>query len=448
MDDALRKWIDSNGLADVECIVPDMNGVARGKVWPAHKFADLAGSGGLRIPSSILAVSVTGRYAVDKERDPGAISDPDMTLRPDARTVGLLRADSATGFVFADACGSDGAVIERAPRQVLQRTLRLFDEMGWQMLAAPELEFYLTGISADPNVPLTAPAGRSQRAETSAQPYGLEASDEYRDLIEAIYARAEAASIRLGTRIHESGSAQFEINFHHGDPVLVSDQVVIFKRIVREVALAHGMHATFMAKPMANQPSSSMHVHASAVDMRSGRNLFTERGGISAAFRHFVAGLQRFLPEVAPLYAPNVNSFRRMRPTYNAPTNVYWGRDNRSCGLRVPASDAENTRIENRLPGADANPYLAIAATLCCGLLGLRGRLEPTPPVEGNAYLQPPNLPRSLEEALDRFDGCREVIELLGEPFVRAYRIVKTAELNAYQDVITPWEREHLQLKI
>jgi glutamine synthetase len=185
------------------------------------------------------------------------------------------------------------------------------------------------------------------------------------------------------------------------------------------------------------------------VGEEGGANLFADdEGADSAMFRHFVGGLQRYLPRIAPLFAPNVNSFRRMRPSHSAPINVQWGRDNRSCGLRVPISDRHNRRIENRLPGADANPYLAMAAALIGGYLGIEEAVEPTAQVAGNAYHHPRTLPRTLEEALERFAACRPVRALLGEPFFRAFVAIKDAELEAFQGVISSWERDHLLLKV
>jgi glutamine synthetase len=192
-----------------------------------------------------------------------------------------------------------------------------------------------------------------------------------------------------------------------------------------------------------------MHLHISLVEEGSGVNLFAEDGGAdSALFRHFVGGLQRYLPEVAPLFAPNVNSFRRMRPSHSAPINVQWGYDNRSCGLRVPMSDRANRRIENRLPGADASPYLAMTAALVCGYLGVEEQVEPTAQVTGNAYHYARTLPRTLDEALERFHACTPVRELLGEPFFRAFTRIKEAEIEAFQGVISSWERDHLLLKV
>jgi glutamine synthetase len=297
---------------------------------------------------------------------------------------------------------------------------------------------------------LVPPAGRSGRSETSPQPYGLEAITEYEDLIETIYEHAEAASLHLDTMIHESGTAQLEINFNHGDPVHVSDQVLVFKRIVRQVALKHGVYATFMAKPMENQPGSAMHLHVSLVDAKKGTNLFgVEDGdGISDMFRHFVGGLQKYLGEVTPLFAPNVNSFRRMRPDFSAPINLRWGYDNRSCGLRVPISQQSNRRIENRLPGADANPYLAIAAVLVCGYIGIRDKIAPSEMVQGSAYKWARTLPRTLREGLERFSKCEPVIDLLGSHFCNAFQQIKAHELANFDGVISSWERDHLLLKV
>jgi glutamine synthetase len=250
--------------------------------------------------------------------------------------------------------------------------------------------------------------------------------------------------------IHESGTAQLEINFNHGDAVHVSDQVLVFKRIVRQVALKHGVYATFMAKPMENQPGSAQHIHISVVDSKSGKNLFAEDAGDgnSSMFRHFVGGLQEYLGAVTPLFAPNVNSFRRMRPDFSAPVNVQWGYDNRSCGLRVPIAQASNRRIENRLPGADANPYLAVAASLVCGYIGIRDKIEPLEMVEGSAYKKARTLPRTLSDALDGFKACAPVIELLGPHFCDTFQRIKAHELNAFEGVISSWERDHLLLKV
>jgi len=449
MQKNFESWIKENGIGEVECLVPDMNGVIRGKVWPAQKFLDSVKNDSLRMPSSVFAVTVTGEYA-DEEKDSLAYSDPDVSLLPDPETLCIAPGfKTPTALVFADVHHKGGGPFETAPRFVLKKVLGLYEAQGWRPVIAPELEFYLTQVNTDPDLPLLPPAGRSGRAETAPQPYGLEAINEYEDLIDEIYEYAEAASLHLDTMIHEAGTAQLEINFNHGDPVHLCDQVIMFKRIVRQVALKHGVYATFMAKPMENQPGSAMHIHISVVESDSGKNLFgagTKK--LKPMFRHFVGGMQTLLPEIAPLFAPNVNSFRRMRPSFSAPINLQWGFDNRSCGLRVPITDAQNTRVETRVPGADANPYLACAAALVCGYIGIRDAIEPAPMAEGNAYLHERTLPRNLDEALDRMLRCEPVIELLGKEFIRAFHLIKAYELRAFEGVISSWERDHLLLKV
>ncbi|MBU6207904.1 MAG: glutamine synthetase family protein [Alphaproteobacteria bacterium] len=452
MTDFFKSWIAERGISEVECLVPDMNGVLRGKVWPAQKFVKSAYDGSLRMPQSIFNVTVTGEYAdVDVSEEDAAYRDPDVSLHPDPESICVAPGfKTPTAFVFADTTDRDGKPTEIAPRRVLQRILDLYDKEGWAVAVAPELEFYLTQTNVDPDLPLQPPTGRSGRAETAPQPYGLEAVNEYEDIIEDIYDHSEIASLHLDTMIHESGTAQLEINFNHGAPIHLCDQVMVFKRIVRQVALSHGVYATFMAKPMEFQPGSAMHQHISLHDKTSGKNLFSDgrKGHITDLFKHFVGGLQTYLPEITPLYAPNVNSFRRMRPNHSAPINLQWGLDNRTCGLRVPIADGASTRIENRLPGSDANPYLAIAAALVCGYIGIRDKLEPMPLIRSNAYLKPRTLPKTLQDSLDRFALCAPVIELLGAEFVKTFLGIKAAELDAFEGVISSWERDHLLLKV
>jgi glutamine synthetase len=426
-----------------------MNGILRGKVFPAQKFLKSERDGTLRIPSSIYMLTVTGEYA-EEARDDLTVLDPDVILRPDLATIRVAPGyRTPTAFVIADGYRGDNSAYEIAPRHVLQTVVKLYEEQGWTPVVAPELEFYLTQINPDPDLPLVPPAGRSGRSETAPQPYGLEAITEYEDLIENIYEFAEQAELQIDTLIHESGTAQLEINFNHGHPTSLADQVMLFKRLVRQVALSHKVYATFMAKPMSEQPGSAMHIHQSVIDSTTGLNIFSLKDGRdSPAFRHFIGGLQKYLPQVVPMFAPNVNSYRRMHPSFAAPINVQWGYDNRTCGLRVPLSDGQNRRVENRLPGADSNPYLSIAASLVCGYMGMMEKIEPTDALTGNAYHWARTIPRTLEESLDRFSNCAPVRALLGNAFFEAFSMIKTTELEAYRAVISSWERDHLLLKV
>ena len=305
------------------------------------------------LPMSAFIIAVTGRYTGASD-DVVAYKDPDMRLHPDMAT--LCRAPGAnasTAYVFADTHHLDGRPWEVSPRHVLKAVIELYRQRGWRAVVAPEVEFYLTAPNPNPEIAVTAPVGLSGRAETAQHPYGLEALDDYAPVIERIYEHAAIASLPLETLTHESGPGQLEINFPHGDPLRLADRVVLFKRLARQAAREHGMHATFMAKPIAEHAGSSMHLHMSVVDEASGNNLFADDDGSdSTAFGHFIGGLQKYLPEITPLMAPYVNSFRRMRPNHSAPANVEWARDNRTCGLRVPDAAKNARRVENRLPGA------------------------------------------------------------------------------------------------
>ena len=215
-----------------------------------------------------------------------------------------------------------------------------------------------------------------------------------------MYSFCEAQDIEIDTLIHESGAAQMEINLLHGYPMSLADQAFLFKRTAREAAMRHKMYATFMAKPMAKEPGSAMHLHQSIVDAKTRKNIFSNADGSPsrAVLLGHIAGLQKYLPGAMSLFAPNVNSYRRISRYSSAPINVHWGYDNRTAGLRVPMSGAEARRVENRVGGADANPYLAIAASLACGYLGMIEGLKPSEPIAGSAYDLAIALPRTLAE--------------------------------------------------
>ena len=252
--------------------------------------------------------------------------------------------------------------------------------------------------------------------------------------------------------IHESGAAQMEINFLHGDALSLADQVFIFKRALRETALKHGMYATFMAKPMQHEPGSSMHIHQSLIDIKTGKNIFAgeQEGEFSETFYHYIGGLQKYTPNAISFYAPNVNSYRRFAPEIAAPVNFEWGVDNRTAGLRVPEAPLPATRLENRFPGADCNPYLAIAASLACGYLGMKAGVKPSEPATGITAEEgdPVEVARSLEEALRLLEDCPELQDILGKRFTEAYVGVKRAEFETFNQVISSWEREFLLLTV
>jgi len=231
--------------------------------------------------------------------------------------------------------------------------------------------------------------------------------------------------------------------------VKLADEVFYFKRLIREAALRHDCFATFMAKPIGNEPGSAMHIHHSVMDTATGANVFAAPDGAeTAAFRHFIGGLQRHLPSAIAVLAPYVNSYRRYVRDHAAPINLAWARDNRTTGLRVPLAPPEARRIENRLAGMDCNPYLGIAASLACGLLGLRHEIEPEPEFHGDAYAGDTDIPDVQGTALDLFEEAADLHDVLGPDFARVYSIVKRAEYEEFLQVISPWEREHLLLNV
>jgi len=290
--------------------------------------------------------------------------------------------------------------------------------------------------------------GKSGRAEMARQAYGIDAVNEFDPLFEDIYDYCDVQNLDVDTLSHEAGAAQMEINFNHGEALDLADQTFLFKRTVRQAALDHNVHATFMAKPMQNQPGSAMHIHVSVIDKVTGRNIFSnDDGSPSEKFSHSLGGMQRYLASAMPLMAPYINSYRRLLSGEDSPTNLAWGIDNRTVGLRVPRSAPENRRIENRIPGADANPYLAVAATLASVYLGLerevKAKKEQTKSGEDLT-----TIPRNLDTALDKLSRETALHDVLGDRFVTIFDEIKRAESNAYLQVISPWEREYLLLNV
>lgn len=443
----LEQWLDRHRVTEIECLVPDLTGVARGKILPRQKFTE---DRGMRLPEAVVAMGVTGEFPSEGPYyDVISPTDHDMHLRPDPRTVRIVPwASDPTAQVVHDCYDKAGNMVPFAPRSVLRRVCELFEAEGWNPIVAPELEFYLVARNTDPDMPLKPPIGRSGRAETSRQAYSIDAVNEFDPLFEDVYSYCEQMELNVDTLIHEIGAGQMEINFFHDHPLGLADEVFFFKRTVREAAMRHNMFATFMAKPIAGEPGSAMHIHQSITDAE-GRNIFSNAdGSASDMFRWYIGGLQKYIPAAMALFAPYVNSYRRLARFTAAPINIQWGTDNRTVGIRSPVASPAARRIENRVIGADANPYVALAATLACGYLGMKNRVEPTPECKGDAYLGDYQLPRSLGEALEKLRAERDLATVLGESFITVYTEVKEIEYAEFMKVISPWEREHLLLHV
>ncbi len=447
MANEIRQFLRDHGISEVEAIIPDMAGIARGKIMPAEKFGE---DEGMRLPESIFLQTVTGDYPPDtvQGHEPGRDRH-----HPQGRSEN--RAACAVGR-RAHRAGDPRLLLRRRParrhgaaRRACAHILEMYAARGWEPVVAPELEFYLVEPNIDADYPLKPPVGRSGRAEPGRQSYSIAAVNEFDPLFDDMYQFCEDQDIEIDTLIHEDGAAQMEINLLHGNALDLADQAFLFKRTAREAALRHKMYATFMAKPHAKEPGSAMHIHQSIVDTKTRKNIFSNADGTpTPLFFAHIAGMQKYLPAAMALLAPNVNSYRRISRFQLAPINVQWGYDNRTAGLRVPASEPEARRVENRLAGADANPYIAIATSLACGYLGMVEGLQPSEPISGSAHDLPFSLPRSLDDAIRELRECEPLVRILGDPFISAYTIVKEAEYEVFLQVISSWEREHLLLNV
>ncbi|WOI57349.1 glutamine synthetase family protein [Palleronia sp. LCG004] len=442
--DAARDYLDGNRLDEVECIVSDLPGIARGKAMPASKFARQRQ---FFMPSSIFLQTITGDWAEDII--PEGTTEPDMVLTPDYATATAAPwTGDWTLQVIHDMHMQSGDPVPFAPRNVLKRVIAAYHAKGWKPVVAPEMEFYLVARNVDPSQKIQPMTGRSGRAAAARQAYSMSAVDEYGSVIDDIYDFAEAQGFEIDGITQEGGAGQLEINLRHGDPVKLADEIFFFKRLIREAAMRHNCFATFMAKPIEGEPGSSMHVHHSVLDA-NGSNIFTDATGAETdLFRHFIGGLQHHLPNAVALLAPYVNSYRRYVRDFAAPVNLEWGRDNRTVGLRVPISEPEARRIENRIAGMDCNPYLGIAASLACGYLGMVEGRKPRAERTDTAYGVDGDLPRGLFDALGCFRDDTALQDLLGPEFGQVYSAVKEAEHHEYLQAISPWEREHLLIHV
>ena len=446
--DTAIQWMHDKKIDEVECLIPDMAGVARGKIIPTKKFISSIQNGTLRIAEAVFMLGVSG----NEVHEEGIINEAmvDITVVPDLQTMRIVPwYQDPVAQVICDVAWHDHQAVDIAPRYVLRKVIEAYDACGLQALVAPELEFYFVKQNKNPDHPLSPPIDLTGRTASARQAYGIEAMNLFDHVIEDIYDFCEASSININNIVHESGPSQMEINFDHGDPLSLADQVFLFKRTVRQAAFKHNIYATFMAKPHQGEAGSSMHVHQSLVNKTTGKNIFAEDDGQdSQQLRYFLGGLQHYLPDAMPFFAPYENSYRRLTPNFDAPVNTHWGFDNRTVGFRVPYSNGQNRRIENRVAGADCNPYLVFAASLMCGLLGMREERKCMEPVTGDGYRFESNMPRNLVNGVEKLAANPVLSDALGERFIKAYTAVKNDEHKAHFAVISPWEREFLLLNV
>ncbi|MGF7114418.1 glutamine synthetase [Pseudomonas laurylsulfatiphila] len=430
------------GIDEVECVTPDLNGVPRGKVMTSEGFLD---GRRLQLARGVLLQCIMGGYP--PARFYGS-DDGDLALIPDPAQIHRLPwSNPPRAFAICDANELGTTTSSNlSTRGQLKAVIARYAARGLAPVVATELEFFVFAPNTDPTQPFQPPVGQDGRREDGHSAFSVSSNNGLRPFFNEVYACMAALGLPRDTFMHEMGVSQFEINLLHGDPLLLADQTFLFKHLLKEVALKHGLSVVCMAKPLAHTPGSSMHIHQSVVEIDSGRNVFSDEAGQeTATFRHFIAGQQVCMADFTALFAPNVNSYQRLCHPYASPNNACWSHDNRAAGLRIPASLPVARRVENRLPGADANPYLAIAASLAAGLHGIENALEPSAPIQGE-FEVPDNLslPCTLHAALERLKRSQLAKELFGTEFIEGYIASKSLELTSFHDEITPWERRVL----
>jgi glutamine synthetase len=326
------------------------------------------------------------------------------------------------------------------PRHVLESVLARYAALGLRPVMAVELEFYLVdcertaeGHAQPPRQPL------SGRREQKTQINSMQELDQYNAIFSEIHGAAAVQDLPTGTVLAEYGPGQFEVNLHHVDDALLAcDHAIRLKRLVKGVALQHGMEATFMPKPYRDHAGSGAHVHVSVLDAQ-GHNIFAaDDPAGSAQLRHAIGGLAATMADVMAVCAPTPNSYRRFQPEAYVPLNPSWSVNNRGVAFRVPHGPPASRRIEHRVAGADANPYLLAAAVLSGMHLGLTQRLDPGPVLAGNAYRDPtPAVPLSLAEALTAFERSAFVKEYVGERFAWLYAQTRRGEMLEFNSYVS-----------
>lgn len=388
----------------VEAFVCDVNGVARGKWLPRDKALEIAAKG-LPLPRSIYALDIWGRDVVDAGLAFGT-GDPDGLCVTVAGSVAPVPwAERPTAQVMLAMQDEDGAPFFADPRAMLGRTVDRLSARGFTPVVATELEFYLLDDG-----------DLSSMREGSAQVLSIDALRSVEPILDAIEDACRVQGVPAETMLRENGPGQYEINLRHvADAIAAADHAILLKRIVRATARRHGKTATFMAKPFGTQAGSGMHVHVSLLD-DSGAAVFSDgKGGASALMNRAVGGLVTTMPDAMLLFAPHANSYRRFRRGSHAPMTAGWGLDDRSAAVRVITGSPFATRIEQRVSGADCNPYLAVAGILAGVLAGIDGAIDPGPPQSpADDGLGGEPLPHEWGVAIDRFAASPTMADALG----------------------------------
>lgn len=427
----------------VDLIIPDTNGILRGKRITRDALSKIYLEG-VSLPGSVFAAMITGD-TVEATGLGFAEGDADRFCWPVSDTLRLTPWQARPmAQVLLTMEELDGTPFFADPRQVLRRTLEKFSELKLTPVVAMEMEFYLIDrertLNGAPQPPISPLNGLR---DDQTQVYGIHELDAYDALLDAIVKTAEQQEIPADTAVAEYAPGQYEINLkHQSDPFAACDYVVMLKRLIKALAAQHRFDVTFMAKPYDQWSGNGMHVHISLLD-EDGNNIFLDADDAlnSPNLRHSVAGLAATMAESMAIFAPNANSYRRFQPETYVPLSPLWGYNNRSLALRIPTGPDHARRIEHRVSGADVNPYLLLATLLAGIHHGITNKLEPDEPVSGNAYEQrEPSLPLIWPDALSAFRNAEIIPDYLGADFCRVYAENKAAERAEFNKYITALE--------
>jgi len=430
-------------IQHVDALFVDINGIMRGKRYPRAEVPHLFEKGML-MPYSAMVVDVTGNTS-----DAGGVGfsdgDPDGTMFPVSGTLAPVPwAHEPTAQCIVSFDDSNGGKEFLEPRNILERIDERLRADGLNAVCALELEFYLIDTQRTPDGRPQAPISPATgEREISTQVYGMEELEDYSAVLSDIEKTCHAQGVPAYTASAEYAAGQFEVNLKHSSPAVVAaDHAALLCRVVRNVALEHGFRATFMAKPFLEQAGNGLHIHTSVLD-DAGENLFSDGDDPlnNTTLRHAVGGMQAALFESMAVFAPSINGYRRYQPNIYVPMGKTWGLNNRSLAFRLPLGDNGSRRIEHRVGGADANPYLALAAVLAGLHHGITNKLDPGEANTGNAGAEPdPGFPRTIEEGLVAFKDGEILCDYFGEMYSDIYHLTKVAEVTGFRDYISKRE--------
>ncbi|MBC7995284.1 MAG: hypothetical protein H7Z15_18800 [Rhizobacter sp.] len=442
----------------VECSAADYSSVARGKVVSKHDFVDQQGC---RLPSVVFGLTLTGtespevfgRILPKSYRDVHMVPDMTTYVAPSILGAAASVICEPSGALASPLYGSEVDASEFSARVALRKAIKRLSSLGLTATVAPELEFYLLrNEKSSPNGASrleAAVAKNSYACERACEAYSLERTSHFSAFFDELLRACEGARIPVTGFSHESAYSQYEVNFAPGAPLAQADAVFRFKRLARQIAARQGFLASFIPKPFLAQPGCGMHWHFS-LQGQDGTNAFAGIGGpsdVSKTLLHFIAGLQRDAAAAMAFFAPYDMSYDRIRRSDASPSIANWGFDDRSVAFRIPASSAKNRRVENRLPGGDASPYLTVAATLGLGTLGIEESLPCGEAGGGGGWTDSKRLPRSMTEAVSLLDESIRMRQLFGDPLVDLYCAIKrkeSEERNATSEARNQWDMVHL----